>query len=89
MEIRNVGWDRYRDSASSVPLATGVSTRPFGSACGRLPGNGGRNRQQVSEELQRAKESVGPTVFDWLVEIIRIHGAAGAAEEDGVELVLE
>jgi len=47
------------------------------------------NRQRVSEDLQRAKDSVGPTVFDWLVEIIRIHGAGGDEEADGVELVLE
>src|SRR5438034_3428969 len=47
------------------------------------------NRQQVSEDLQRAKDGVGPTVFDWLVEIIRVHGAGGDEEEDGVELILE
>jgi RNAse (barnase) inhibitor barstar len=47
------------------------------------------NRQHVSEDLQRAKEGVGPTVFDWLVEIIQRHEPGGAEEEDGVELVLE
>jgi RNAse (barnase) inhibitor barstar len=47
------------------------------------------NRRWVSEDLQRAKDRLGPTVFDWLVEIIQTHGAGGAEEEDGVELVLE
>jgi RNAse (barnase) inhibitor barstar len=47
------------------------------------------NRQHVSEDLQRAKEGVGPTVFDWLVEIIQRHEPGGAEEEDGIELVLE
>lgn len=47
------------------------------------------NRQLVSEDLQRAKDGVGPTVFDWLVEIIQVHGTGGAEEADGVELVLE
>jgi RNAse (barnase) inhibitor barstar len=47
------------------------------------------NQQHVSEDLRRAKEGAGPTVFDWLVEIIHIHGAGGAEEEDVVELVLE
>ena len=47
------------------------------------------NRQRVSEDLQRAKDSVGPTVFDWLVEIIQFHSASGAEDADGVELVLE
>jgi hypothetical protein len=42
----------------------------------------------VAADLRRARQGAGPTVFDWLVEIIRIHGAGGAEQEDGVELVL-
>jgi Barstar (barnase inhibitor) len=47
------------------------------------------NRQLVSEELARAQGGVGPTVFDWLVDIIQVHCAGGPEQEDGVELVLD
>jgi RNAse (barnase) inhibitor barstar len=46
------------------------------------------NRQWVSEDLDRARQGVGSTVFDWLVEIIQVHGAGGEESEDGVELEL-
>jgi RNAse (barnase) inhibitor barstar len=46
------------------------------------------NRRLVSEDLERARRGVGPTVFDWLVEIIQVHCVGGQEEEDGVELVL-
>ena len=46
------------------------------------------NRVSVGEELRRARQGVGPTVFDWLVEIIGVHCAGGREQEDGVELVL-
>jgi hypothetical protein len=46
------------------------------------------NRQYVSADLERARQNMGPTVFDWLVEIIGVHGAGGAEQEDGVDLVL-
>lgn len=46
------------------------------------------NRPSVSEALERARRGDGPTVFDWLVEIIEAHGEGGAEEEDGVELIL-
>jgi hypothetical protein len=45
-------------------------------------------RRFVRKDLQRAERGVGPTVFDWLVEIIRVHCAGGPEQEDGVELVL-
>lgn len=47
------------------------------------------NRSYVKGELERARRQEGPTVFDWLVEIIRRHGPGGDEEEDGVELRLE
>ena len=47
------------------------------------------NRQLVGEDLERARLGVGPTVFDWLVEIIEVHCTGGAEQEDGVELVLD
>lgn len=46
------------------------------------------NRAAVSVDLARARQGVGPTVFDWLIEIIEVHGAGGREQEDGVELVL-
>ncbi len=46
------------------------------------------NRKHVSEDLEAAKRQSGPTVYDWLVEIIHTHGAGGAEGEDGVELQL-
>lgn len=46
------------------------------------------NRKFVRADLRRARRGVGPTVFDWLVEIIEVHRAGGQEEGDGVELVL-
>jgi hypothetical protein len=46
------------------------------------------NRKLVATDLQKAKEGKGTTVFDWLVEIIQIHGPGGAEGEDNVILEL-
>jgi RNAse (barnase) inhibitor barstar len=46
------------------------------------------NRESVAAELAQAQAHTGPTVFDWLIEIIRIHGPGGEEAEDGVDLVL-
>ncbi len=46
------------------------------------------NRSNVAAELDAARSDVGPTVFDWLVEIIKTHGEGGEEPEDGVELDL-
>jgi RNAse (barnase) inhibitor barstar len=35
------------------------------------------NRERVASELAAARRSRGPTVFDWLVEIIRDHADVG------------
>jgi RNAse (barnase) inhibitor barstar len=47
------------------------------------------NRPHVAQELARARAQQGPTVFDWLVEIIRDHGPGGRQAADNVELVLD
>jgi RNAse (barnase) inhibitor barstar len=47
------------------------------------------NRKHVAEELARAQQGRGPTVFDWLVEIIEEHGPGGSEAEGGVELQLK
>jgi hypothetical protein len=46
------------------------------------------NRESVAADLAWAQTHTGPTVFDWLLEIIRVHGPGGEEAEDGVELVL-
>ncbi len=43
----------------------------------------------IDDEVVAAEAGVGATVFDWLVEIIRVHGPGGSESEDGVELILE
>jgi RNAse (barnase) inhibitor barstar len=47
------------------------------------------SRQSVRNELALAKERVGSTVFDRLIEIINVHCAGGKESEDGVELLLD
>lgn len=47
------------------------------------------NRASVRADLNRAQQGAGTTVFDWLVDIIRVHGADGDEAEDGVFLILE
>jgi RNAse (barnase) inhibitor barstar len=46
------------------------------------------NRDHVAQDLAAARTGQGPTVFDWLVEIIRDHGPGGTQAADGVELLL-
>lgn len=43
----------------------------------------------VNAMLERAKRGEGPTVFDWLVEIIEEHGEGGGEADSNVRLVLE
>jgi RNAse (barnase) inhibitor barstar len=45
------------------------------------------NIPMVTSELEAARRGEGQTVFDILVEIIRIHGPGGDEAEDGVEIV--
>ena len=47
------------------------------------------NRGHVAKDLEEARRNSGPTVFDWLVEIIQVHCTGGPEEEDGVELHLD
>ena len=46
------------------------------------------NREFVARDLDSAIRNEGSTVFDWLVEIIRLHGPGGAEAEDNIELDL-
>ena len=45
-------------------------------------------RRSVKRELMDAQNNMGATVFDWLVEIIRAHGADGEEAEDNIILKL-
>jgi len=47
------------------------------------------NTASVEDYLAEALRRKGPTVFDWLVEIIRRHCQGGTEEADGIELVLQ
>lgn len=47
------------------------------------------NRASVEHELELARHGHGPTVFDWLIELICDHGAGGSESEDRVELILD
>ncbi len=47
------------------------------------------NRIFVEQDLVQAFNQSGPTVFEWLLEIVQIHCSGGSEEHDGVELILE
>jgi RNAse (barnase) inhibitor barstar len=47
------------------------------------------NRGYVQADLSNAMNSVGPTVYDWLIEIISGHGPGGDEADDNVCLILE
>lgn len=46
------------------------------------------NTSDVKARLEAALRGEGPTVFDWIVAIIRSHGDGGVEAKDGVELRL-
>jgi len=46
------------------------------------------NRDSLRQELSQARAGVGPTVFDWLIEIIAHHGQGGEQASDNVKLLL-
>jgi hypothetical protein len=39
--------------------------------------------------LSDARAGTGPTVFDWLIEIISDHGPGGSQASDNVQLTLD
>jgi RNAse (barnase) inhibitor barstar len=47
------------------------------------------NRPQVAQDLKQAQVHRGPTVFDWLTDMIHEHGSGGRYATDGVELLLD
>ena len=47
------------------------------------------SRKYMRRRLSDARAGVGPTVFDWLVEIIQDHCPGGEQAADNVRLVLD
>lgn len=47
------------------------------------------NLPNVSRQLAEARNGIGSTVFDWLIEIIEMHGAGGDEAGDNVRLILK
>jgi len=47
------------------------------------------NRQHVAAILDAARRKIGPTVFDWLIEIIEVHSKGGPEEVDAIDLILD
>ena len=47
------------------------------------------NQPSVKSELSNARNNKGNTVFDWLVEIIGVHGVGGPEAVDNVILKLQ
>ena len=47
------------------------------------------NRAFIEHDLNYAHAARGSTVFDWLVELLQVHGTGGAEAHDGVELELD
>lgn len=45
-------------------------------------------RESVRNELDLARAGQGPIVFDWLLEILAVHGPGGEEAEDNVQLDL-
>jgi len=46
------------------------------------------NRRNVAKQLSEARSGIGSTVFEWLVEIIEVHGDGGDEAADNVRLRL-
>lgn len=47
------------------------------------------NQELVRADLIRAQKGQGATAFDWLIEIIQIHGIGGDEADDNIRLILE
>ncbi len=46
-------------------------------------------RPGVARQLEQARAGAGPTVFDWLVQIVRARGPGATHKAHAVELVLD
>jgi RNAse (barnase) inhibitor barstar len=75
---------RYHDS-SRASLGYDETVRQLRIRLGRCHPS---NVPAVRADLETALRGEGPTVFDWLIEMIRVHGPGGKEAEDGIELLL-
>ncbi len=48
-----------------------------------------RQRPYVLADIANAEAQRGPTVYDWVVDVIARHGPGGEAAEDNIRLILE
>jgi RNAse (barnase) inhibitor barstar len=46
------------------------------------------NRSSIADQIAAAEAQTGPTVFDWVLEIIRDHGPGGSEADDNVVIEL-
>ena len=46
------------------------------------------NIPRLTQQLEGARREDGTTLFDWILEIIEVHGPEGSEAEDNVRLVL-
>src|SRR5262245_56734083 len=79
-----IRWKNHRESRRRLGYAETIRQLRL-----RLDGCHPSNRPSVAMDLEGALRHEGSTVFDWLVEVIRVHGENGSEREDGVELILE
>jgi RNAse (barnase) inhibitor barstar len=47
------------------------------------------NQSEIEQQIRDATYHTGPTVFDWLVDIIRAHRPGGPEDRGRVELILK
>ena len=47
------------------------------------------NRVAIAQQLKQANTGAGPTVFDWLVQVVRAHASGATHNGHAVELVLD
>ena len=55
----------------------------------RLKDCDGINVRFLKNDIVNARDNAGPTVFDWVIEVIERHGPGGDEGWDNVRLVLE
>lgn len=78
---------RWKDSeVSRANLSYAETTRQLEK---RLERCHPTNREVVRADLLRAQHGEGPTVFDWVVDIMRDHDANGEQAHDQVRIILD
>jgi RNAse (barnase) inhibitor barstar len=76
----------HRHALSRVRLGYPETIRQLELRLQRCPPE---NRAAVAQQLKQAHAGTGPTVFDWLVQIVRAHASGATLNGHAVELVLD